>query len=153
MVRIIYNTDDADKTEMEILDYLNNDLYKDNKLKANKHFDLFDFENEKTKVELKTRSCNHNSYPTTMMNMSKINYAVKNKEKYKFIFYFLFKDGLYKWDFKEDNYKIEIGGRFDRGDANDRKLYSYIPVNDLILVDELCKSTLEARKRKKKDTK
>ena len=62
------------------------------KLKTNGDFDLFDFENENYKIELKTREVERNKYKTTIIGYDKIQQGLKYIEENKnIIFYFWFK--------------------------------------------------------------
>tara|TARA_R110002012_G_scaffold299095_1_gene497991 strand:- start:41 stop:475 length:435 start_codon:yes stop_codon:yes gene_type:complete len=141
----IYNTTINDNIENIILDYLNNNTFKNNKLSLTSKFSTFDFYNDEYKIELKSRSCTHDTYPTLMMNTNKLKWANDNPN-FKCIFYFLFTDGLYKWDFK-NNYTKKIGGRRDRNDPNDIKIIGFIPRNDLILVNDNLSSGLKPVKK------
>ena len=59
------------------------------KLKTNGDFDLFDFENENYKIELKTREVERNKYKTTIIGYDKIQQGLKYIEENKnIIFYF-----------------------------------------------------------------
>ena len=96
-------------------------------------YDLFDFEGDNLLVELKSRRCNHDTYPDTMIGYNKIEYAINNPDK-KVIFCFNFKDGLYYHTFKPDyDYTPKIAGRCDRGRPEFKK-HSFIKIKDLILL-------------------
>jgi len=98
----------------------------DLKKQSNK-YSLFDFYNNDCFVELKSRRCRHNTYPTTMVGNNKLNYAKKNP-KVKYIFAFNFEDGLYYHviDITKE-YIIREGGGFGRA----IKPYVYIPIEEL----------------------
>jgi hypothetical protein len=98
----------------------------DLKKQSNK-YSLFDFYNNDCFVELKSRRCRHNTYPTTMVGNNKLNYAKKNPEV-KYIFAFNFEDGLYYHviDITKE-YIIREGGGFGRA----IKPYVYIPIEEL----------------------
>ena len=84
-----------------------------------------DYTNDEYIVELKTRSCNHNAFDRDggiMFNYSKIKDYQKKKDKRKLIFAFNCEDGIYCWEYKEDNYTTGIGGRTDRGCKEIRKM-------------------------------
>jgi hypothetical protein len=95
--------------------------------KCKNPYSLFDFYGQDCKVELKSRRCNHNTYPTTMVGNNKLNYAKKNPNT-QYIFAFNFEDGLYyhKVDLQKD-YIIADGG----GNGRAIKPYVYIPIEDL----------------------
>ena len=108
--------------------------------KINKHFNTtlqhtskwcsWDYNNDDYLMELKTRRCNHNTYPTTMIGMNKIDILLKRVETT--ILLFNFKDGLYFFTLDNDTIKDcetnQNGGRADRG-CNEYKSsgYCYIP--------------------------
>jgi hypothetical protein len=52
-------------------------------------YDLFDYENENYKVELKSRRCNFKTYKTTMIGKNKIEYWLKNKDKKIFLIFLM----------------------------------------------------------------
>ena len=100
-------------------------------------WDTFDYCNQQCFVELKSRTCNKDRYPTTMVGMNKVNEASSLFDLYDFYFFFKFTDGLYYWKYVPDHgYQNEPGGRFDRGKAEIRD-YLYIPVNDLVKVKKV----------------
>jgi len=93
----------------------------------------FDFITDNTYFELKSRRCNHNTYPDTMIGYNKILYAKKYPDK-NYIFLFKFNDGLYKHHYDpQKEYTIKQGGRWDRG-RQEIKDYAYIKKEDLIVV-------------------
>ena len=110
------------------------------KLKTNGDFDLFDFENENYKIELKTREVERNKYKTTIIGYDKIQQGLKYIEENKnIIFYFGFnKDGLFKFKLTKDNYKdfkiSNIGCRF----RENKKPHLEIPVEILEFVCKDC---------------
>ena len=85
-------------------------------LKFTDKFCYFDYENDNYIIELKSRNCNHDAYPTAMINYPKI---LKYKEREKnrdFIIAFLYKDGLYYWKYNDEEVdRIGETGRNDRG--------------------------------------
>ena len=84
----IYNTTIYENKEKIILDYLNNTTFKNDELYSNDKFSTFDFSNDEYKIELKSRSCKHDTYSTLMMNTNKLKWAEKHPEK-KCVFYLL----------------------------------------------------------------
>ena len=92
----------------------------------------YDFEGDSILIELKSRRCQSNTYPTTMIGNNKLQMAKKQSKDVYFCFGFT--DGLFYHKFENDNeYHIEKGGRYDRGKAeiND---YVYIPISQLTKV-------------------
>lgn len=100
------------------------------KLKKISIFHPFDFINDNTYFEIKSRRFNHNRYKTTMVGYNKIDFANKNKD-YDFYFVFVFEDGIYYYKYNpNDKFDTAIGGRRDRG-YNEIKFYCYIPIKNL----------------------
>jgi len=92
---------------------------------------VFDFNNGKTFIELKSRRCNHDTYHDTMIGMNKV-YKAKENPNNEYIFCFNFKDGLYYFKHSNDyKYNIRFSGRNDRS-RDERKTYAFIPKEDLI---------------------
>jgi len=94
----------------------------------------YDFVKEsKEYIELKTRRCKHDTYPTAMIGLNKINYAKKNPEC-KFKLLYKYEDGLYYHDVDPTkNYQKACGGRADRG-TPEWKTCCYVPREELIKV-------------------
>lgn len=107
-----------------------------NELKCNSDFNLFDFENEKFKIELKCREVERMKYKTTIVGFDKIEKGLEYlKNNIKVIFYFAFKSsGLYKFELTKENYKdfkiSNIGCRF----KSVKKPHIEIPVDILEFV-------------------
>ena len=129
--------------EMKVLNYLNSlEDYKDNPLKFFKNrFNTFDFLNKFEVCELKSRRCNHNEFKDTMIGLNKLARARNNIKQVslsslcgvEYKFYFLFKDGLYVWNYNDDEFTTRFGGRCDRGE-NEFKNYGYVPIEFLELI-------------------
>ena len=87
-------------------------------LKNNNTFNLFDFENDNFKIELKTREVERLKYKTTIVGYDKIEKGLEYiEEGLRVIFFFGFKEsGLYKFELNNENYKelklSNIGCRF-----------------------------------------
>lgn len=102
------------------------------KLPQNHEMDFID-SNRKMYIEVKSRNCKHDKYPTTMVGVNKFIYASKcNKDVY---FVFAFNDGNYYYKYNNnDIFDIDVGGRKDRG-LNEYKDYVYIPIEMLTKMD------------------
>jgi hypothetical protein len=115
------------KKEMEHLEIMRDIFCKKLKRANNKWF-VFDYSCENCYVELKSRRCNHDKYPDTMIGLNKINYCSQtNRPVY---FAFNFEDGLYYWKYNKEDIDngfvtIRKGGRTDRG-IDETKDYAYI---------------------------
>ena len=102
------------------------------KLNKTAPFHSYDFYNDTYFVELKSRRCNKNTYPTTMVGYNKIKKATDPTKTY--LFCFKFYDGLFYHIYNPKViYEIKKGGRWDRNclEISD---YLYIPIEDLILI-------------------
>ena len=70
------------------------------KLTKTGRYCYFDYENDDYIIELKSRNCNHNSYPTAMINVPKIDKWKKKDYNKKFIAAYLYKGGYIKYSRK-----------------------------------------------------
>lgn len=98
--------------------------------KTNNKYNLFDYIGKDCYIELKSRRNTHNKYPDTMIGYNKVEFAQATYKKV--IFCFSFTDGLYyyvfdKNDLHNNNLRIDIGGRTDRGVEEFNK-YCYVPL-------------------------
>ena len=101
------------------------------KLKKLERYSVFDFENDYCIIELKSRKCGLNKYPTTMIGKNKIDKALTSKKDV--FFCFNFDEGLYYWKFSTDlmgKITFSRGGRKDRG-KQEFKEYCFIPIEML----------------------
>lgn len=134
----IKNTDEyvrGMRNERKVLAYLNK---KYGNFRHTKRYDLFDFSGTSFKdveytIELKSRNVPFNQYPTTMVGHNKVKICENDITKKKYRFLFLFTDGLYCWKYNRDQYKIDNGGRCDRG-KNEIKRYCFIDTKYLKLI-------------------
>lgn len=112
------------------------DLYKN---KA--YWAVIDFGSKKNKssVEMKSRTCKHNSFDNTMFGANKLTYAWNGIKSYgkRFFFVFAFTDGLYSWELTRENYELAGGdkmiyldGTSERG-VEDYKDHFHIPIDQL----------------------
>ena len=102
--------------------------------KTSYQFDRFDFKNKKFIIELKTRSCNHNSFDRDgglMFNYSKIEEMKQKKDKRDTYFAFNCVDGIYYWKYIDGNYTIGMGGRDDR-ECSEKSLMAKVLSKDMI---------------------
>ena len=76
-------------------------------LKNNNTFNLFDFENDNCKIELKTREVERLKYKTTKVGYDKIEKGLEYiEEGLRFFFKFGFKEsGVYKFELNNENYE------------------------------------------------
>lgn len=120
------------KGEQDCIDIVRN--YFDKELKKdNNNFFVFDYSCKNCYVELKSRRCNHNTYPDTMVGKNKLDYASNTDKEVYFVFSFF--DGMYYWkynteDLANGNVSFRKGGRVDRG-KDEIKDYAYIKTSCL----------------------
>lgn len=100
-------------------------------LQGTKQYDTFDFIGEGVTIELKSRKNNKDRYPTTIVGMNKIE-EIQEGEKVIFVFNFL--DGLYYWEYVENDFEVLMIKRRDRPHTK-HKPHLAIPVNSLKLVE------------------
>ncbi len=114
--------------EKKVMYWLNKNKYQEDRIIPYKrNFKQVDFKNNSIIGELKSRNCNLYTYPDTIVGLNKINY-LKNKpdtETRDFKFYFLFYDGLYVWDYSEDEYEVKPFYHKEKGRNVD---YAFIQV-------------------------
>tara|TARA_R110000787_G_scaffold186665_2_gene298423 strand:- start:512 stop:925 length:414 start_codon:yes stop_codon:yes gene_type:complete len=82
-------------------------------------------------VEIKTRRNAHDLYPTYMLSAVKHKNLVyiSTQSAIPALLIVNFTDGLYATKIKSD-YPTALGGRYDRGDPNDRETCVYIPIQE-----------------------
>ena len=116
------------KKEIELLPTIRK-FFNDETIIKLDDYNIFDFKGDNKYIELKSRNCNHNKYPTTMIGYNKIKKALELNEDIYFIFNFT--DGIYYFKF-DKNIQLEIkqGGRFDRG-KKELSDYAFIPIEIL----------------------
>ena len=116
------------KKEVELLPTIRK-FFNDETIIKLDDYNIFDFKGDNKYIELKSRNCNYNKYPTTMIGYNKIKKALELNEDIYFIFNFT--DGIYYFKF-DKNIQLEIkqGGRFDRG-KKELSDYAFIPIEIL----------------------
>lgn len=90
--------------------------------KFDNKYSRFDFYNNEYLIELKSRNCKYNSYPSSMVGLNKLQYKDSLNRKKVFIFNFI--DGVYRWN-ADTEYQIK---KFNNKD------YIYIDINNLIKI-------------------
>jgi len=116
------------KKEIELLPTIRK-FFNDETIIKLDDYNIFDFKGDNKYIELKSRNCNYNKYPTTMIGYNKIKKALELNEDIYFIFNFT--DGIYYFKF-DKNIQLEVkqGGRFDRG-KKELSDYAFIPIEIL----------------------
>ena len=130
--------------EKRLIRYLNKDGEKYFLVKNSfAYMDFKEYGNFKFLGELKSRNINHDKHETAIIGKEKIAEAIKSyylQEEKTYRFYYLYTDGLYKYDFNiEDIHsgKIYLGDwyRNSRGKEEKKKVF-YIHRDLLELVDK-----------------
>lgn len=96
-----------------------------------KRWDTYDFKGEDVTIELKSRKNPYNQYPTTIVGMNKIDEIQVGETIY---FFFNFTDGLYYWEYKENDYNVIMIQRRDRQHIP-AKPHLSIPITDLVKLE------------------
>jgi len=95
---------------------------------------IFDYFNDETYIELKTRRVNHNQYKSLMFGYNKFKKGLEHIADGKKVYiFFKCSDGLYFWrltDKHADEIIIGYGGRQDRGKTEIDKVV-YVPTKFL----------------------
>ena len=98
----------------------------------------FDFESETCVIELKSRRCAKDTYPTSMIGCNKI--QKMELEKRNCFIVFNHTDGIYFWKYDSNEalkaIEYKNGGRTDRG-IDERKLYCFLDNKYLLKLDEV----------------
>tara|TARA_R110000824_G_scaffold340249_1_gene526758 strand:+ start:766 stop:1227 length:462 start_codon:yes stop_codon:yes gene_type:complete len=131
----LFNKDykNGKSNEERVVKFLNDNTYYQYYLEKKK-FSLYDFKifNEPNRLEeLKSRDFFHDDFETAMIGKEKIEKAIKYHKKMKFQFWYLYKDGLFYYDFniediKNANIFLDFWCRTSRG-REEKKLVYYIP--------------------------
>jgi hypothetical protein len=113
--------------EDEYFDLLK-DCFDETLEKTNNKFNLFDYIGQECYIELKSRRVKHDAYLDTMIGYNKVEFAQSCLKPV--IFCFAFTDGLYYYKFDNNdllnnNIRVDLGGRTDRGTAEIKK-YCFI---------------------------
>lgn len=127
------------------------ELYGDDLNKIEGKFAPFDYQSPSKLIELKSRNFKNDKYPTTMVGYNKIELAQKEREK-KVLFLFAFLDGLYEWEYTDENFET-IGGmsavknmtgyvKYNNTNFNPNKPHLYIPIDKLVKKSDFGGSSL-----------
>ena len=102
------------KSECELLPLFKK-KYGDNIKKSTDKYSFFDFYDDNSLLELKTRRITHNQYSTAICNLSKIEKLFNDKRKAFLIFSYL--DGVFEISITENykDWKTSTQTRRDRG--------------------------------------
>nr|WPF46640.1 MAG: hypothetical protein [Lake Baikal virophage 8] len=110
------------------------DFFKSDIKHSQNQYDKYDFYDETTNYELKSRTNPYSKYPTTMITMNKCCRCDEGKE---LILLFNFTDGLYFVKFDDEQFKKYPTQMFSRlNETHDEKEHIYIPIPDLTLIQK-----------------
>jgi hypothetical protein len=137
-----FASDYAYGTANELKQLSNLNKYLNTTLHRRGGFNTFDYDDEKSIfVELKTRRCRHDRYPTAIVGQNKVNHAKLNEtEENHFVFAFCYEDGLYAIEYEPDLFStFESNDEYYRGARDDienkpQKII-YIPTNLLVKIE------------------
>ena len=117
------------KKEIELLPILKNH-FKDDSIFQLTQYDIFDYKGNNKFIELKSRNCNYDKYPKTMIGYNKIKKASSILEDVYFFFWFT--DGIFYYKYnKDDKFEIKQSGRYDRVRSGELNDYAFIPIQIL----------------------
>lgn len=100
-------------------------------LKETKKWASFDFEGEGIIIELKSRRNTKDRYPTTIVGMNKVKKIAPNT---RVVFAFNFTDGLWIWEYEENDFEVVNIQRRDRRNIPP-KPYLSIPIEVLTKIE------------------
>lgn len=126
------------QNELSAISLLNtyfNTTFRNTKDIYNTPYYQYDFENEDKTIciEMKSRRNRHNTYPTTIVPVSKVNNTIN-----RYVFVFHFTDGIYFIDYNKDlfdTYETRMINTYRKGIVDVPKLHFCIPITDLTKIN------------------
>ena len=137
----MYETQADRNNEQRVADLLAEKGYTLVKLPLQYKLDFAIIEDELDKVvgfaELKARTVEMNKYPTAMISLAKVVKAhdISSCTNLPSYFIVLYKDALARINFASE-FSVNIGGRSDRGDPQDRDVCAYYPIEGFTVVSQ-----------------
>ena len=141
MSRPMYETQADRNNEQRVSELLAEKGYTLVKLPLQYKLDFAIIEDELDKVvgfaELKARTVEMNKYPTAMISLAKVVKAhdISSCTNLPSYFIVLYKDALVRINFASE-FSVNIGGRSDRGDPQDRDVCAYYPIEGFTVVSQ-----------------
>lgn len=141
MARPMYETQFDRNNEQRVAELLAEKGYTLVKLPLQYKLDFAIIEDELDKVvgfaELKARTVEMNKYPTAMISLAKVVKAhdISSCTNLPSYFIVLYKDALVRINFASE-FSVNIGGRSDRGDPQDRDVCAYYPIEGFTVVSQ-----------------
>ena len=137
----MYETQADRNNEQRVAELLAEKGYTLVKLPLQYKLDFAIIEDELDKVvgfaELKARTVEMNKYPTAMISLAKVVKAhdISSCTNLPSYFIVLYKDALVRINFASE-FSVNIGGRSDRGDPQDRDVCAYYPIEGFTVVSQ-----------------
>lgn len=105
--------------------------------KSTYRYSFFDYSDDQTLLELKSRRINHDKYPTALCNLEKIKKLAQDPRQAYLIFSYL--DGVFEIPIRENwkKWATRINTRSDRG-KNESATVCLIPYNELVCIKQSC---------------
>jgi len=104
---LMTDLENGKKNEKLVVYFLNKHVYPDDRFKLYRNNKKeVDFRNNEIVAECKGRYCKFTEYEETFFGYNKLEYLIKKKEPRKWKFYFLFTNGLYVWNYRENEYSV-----------------------------------------------
>ena len=141
MARPMYETQFDRNNEQRVAELLAEKGYTLVKLPLQYKLDFAIIEDELDKVvgfaELKARTVEMDKYPTAMISLAKVVKAhdISSCTNLPSYFIVLYKDALVRINFASE-FSVNIGGRSDRGDPQDRDVCAYYPIEGFTVVSQ-----------------
>ena len=141
MARPMYETQADRNNEQRVAELLAEKGYTLVKLPLQYKLDFAIIEDELDKVvgfaELKARTVEMDKYPTAMISLAKVVKAhdISSCTNLPSYFIVLYKDALVRINFASE-FSVNIGGRSDRGDPQDRDVCAYYPIEGFTVVSQ-----------------
>jgi hypothetical protein len=124
-------------SENEVLEALNKVF--NTELCKTSRYSKMDFTSDWLDVELKSRNVERNTYKSTIVPKSKIDYIKRSNQTKKYVFAFRFTDGLYYIEYDDkvfESFECKMFVRSERTGTNDvKQLYYHIPVDQLKCIE------------------
>ena len=97
-------------------------------------YDKYDWIGDNILIELKTRTCYKNKYPTTIIGYDKIQFGLNflNNIDNMVLLFFGFKDGLYYYELKKS--QIDINCVYKSGCVKVNSIKDYLHINNIELI-------------------
>ena len=121
----------GEQQEKKLFEIIQNGFEWNTPLKKGTRYSKYDYYNDDTNIELKSRKNTYNTYPTTMITLNKLS---TDKE---LILIFNFIDGVYFIQYDNETFRGFEVKEFSRANLRgDEKKHIYIPIKKLELLHQ-----------------